>query len=110
MDEDERWRRASEWADRFTPFRRRQPIYVGLVFALVASIALAIFLSLAGLKIGQIWIEALVSIVAVMLIGGGLALLSNREAKSTFIAEYHRLNKVKPAPNRNERAKRSVLP
>lgn len=108
MDEDERWRRASEWADRFTPFRRRQPIYVGLVFALVAAIALAIFLSLTGLKIGQIWLEALASVATVMFIGCGLALISNFEAKSTFIAEYRRLNQVKPAAGREERTGKRV--
>jgi hypothetical protein len=110
MDEDERWRRASEWADRFSPFRRRQPIFVGLVFALVALITLGIFLSLVGLKLGQVWIEALATIAAVMLVGAGLALLSNREARATFIAEYRRLNKVNPAPDHKERAKRSALP
>jgi hypothetical protein len=37
LDEDERWRWASESDDRFLPFRRRQPIYVGLVTALIAA-------------------------------------------------------------------------
>jgi high-affinity Fe2+/Pb2+ permease len=109
MDEDERWRRASEWADRFSPFRRRQPIFVALVFALVALIALAIFAGLAGLKIGDVWIEALASIAAMMLMGGGLALFSNREAKATFIAEYRRLNKVEPSSAEKARGKSGVL-
>lgn len=108
MDEDERWRRASEWADRFSPFRRRQPIFVGLVFGLIALLALSIFLSLSGLKIEQVWIEAIASVAATMLVGGGLALLSNREAKATFIAEYRRLNKVDPASDQKER-KRHVV-
>jgi hypothetical protein len=110
MDEDERWRRASDWADRFSPFRRHQPIFVGLVFALVALLTLAIFCSLAGLKFGQIWIEALLSIAVMMLVGGGIAVLSNRKARATFIAEYRRLNKVAPRSDRKAQAKRRVVP
>jgi hypothetical protein len=110
MDEDERWRRASEWADRFSPFRRRQPIFVGLVFALVALLTLGIFLGLAGLKFGEVWIEALVSIAATLFVGAGLALLSNREARATFIAEYRRLNKVNPPPDPKARTKPNALP
>jgi len=110
MDEDERWRRASEWADRFSPFRRHRPVFVGLVFALVALLTLAIFFSLAGLRFGQVWIEALLSVGAMLLIGGGLAVLSNRKARATFIAEYRRLNKVGQGPDRKAQAKRRVVP
>ena len=39
MDANERWRRASESADRFSPFRRRPPVFVGLLTALVALIS-----------------------------------------------------------------------
>jgi hypothetical protein len=94
LDEDERWRRASDSDDRFLPFRRRQPIYVGLVSAWIAFISLAIFLSLAGLDIGQFLIATLVSITTMMLAGCCYTLLSNHRAKSSYLAEYRRLNKV----------------
>jgi hypothetical protein len=42
--------------------------------------------------------------------GAGIAFLSNREAKATFIAEYRRLNKVKSTSNPKERAKKNVVP
>ena len=69
VDEDKRWQRASESDDRFSPFRRRQPIVVGLVTALIALISLAIFLSIAGLDIGQFLIATLVSITVMTLAG-----------------------------------------
>ena len=98
MDVSERWRRASESADRFSPFRRRQPILVALMAAFVALISLAIFLFVAGLDVGQFWGAALVSIIAMTLAGYCAALLSNRKAKSSYIAEYYRLNKVNAPP------------
>jgi hypothetical protein len=96
MDANERWRRASESADRFSPFRRRPPVFVGLVTALVALISLAVFLGVAGLDIRQFWIAALVSVTAMMLAGSCFALLSNHKAKSSYIGEYRRLNKINP--------------
>jgi hypothetical protein len=105
MDEDERWLRASEWDARFSPFRRRRPVFAGLMSALSALITLAIFLGAAGVNLGQFWIGALVSITAMMLIGYFLALLRNRKAKSAYSAEYRRLNKIGPASDNKERAK-----
>ena len=96
MDANERWRRASESADRFSPFQRRPPIFVGLLTALVALISLAVFLGVAGLEFGQFWIAALVSVAAMMLAGSGFTLLSNHKAKSSYIGEYRRLNKLNP--------------
>src|SRR5882757_7556329 len=69
VDEDKRWQQASQSDDRFSPFRRRQPIVVGLVTALIALISLAIFLSIAGLDIGQFLIATLVSITVMTLAG-----------------------------------------
>ena len=94
MDVDERWRRASESADRFSPFRRRQPVFVGLVTALVALISVVIFLGLARLDMRQFWIAAPLSVATMMLAGYCLALLANHKAKSAYIAEYRRLNKI----------------
>jgi hypothetical protein len=96
MDANERWRRASESADCFSPFRRRPPVFVGLLTALVALISLAIFLVVAGLDIRQFWFAALVSVAAMMLAGSCFTLLSNHKAKSSYIGEYHRLNKINP--------------
>jgi hypothetical protein len=96
MDANERWRRASESADRFSSFRRRPPVFVGLLTALVALISLAVFLGVAGLDIGQFWIAALVSVAAMMLAGSCFTLLSNHKAKSSYIGEYRRLNKIDP--------------
>ena len=93
MDVDERWRRASDSADRFSPFRRRPPVLVGLATSLVALISLAIFLGVAGLNIRQFWIAALWSVATMMLAGYCLALLANHKAKSAYISEYRRLNK-----------------
>ena len=95
MNEDKRWQRASESVDRFSPFRRRQPIVVGLVTALIALISLAIFLSIAGLDIGQFLIATLVSITVMALAGCCFTLLSNHRAKSSYLAEYRRLNKAR---------------
>jgi hypothetical protein len=108
MDVNERWRRASESADRFSPFRRRRPIFVGLVTALVALISLAVFVSVAGLDIRQFWMAALVSITAMMLAGSCFTLLSNYKAKSSYVAEYRRLNKIHPASDHRSRPK--VMP
>ncbi len=110
MNEEERWRRASEWADRFSPFRRRQPIFVGLTFALIALLTLAVFLSIAGLRLSEVWLAAVIAVTAMLLTGCSLALISNREAKSTFIAEYRRLNHVKPASGPRGRAKGDASP
>jgi putative Ca2+/H+ antiporter (TMEM165/GDT1 family) len=105
MDVNERWRRASESADRFSPFRRRRPIFVGLVTALVALITLAVFLGVARLEIRQFWIAALVSVTAMMLAGSCFTLLSNHKAKSSYIAEYRRLNKINPVSDHRSRPK-----
>lgn len=94
MDVSERWRLASDSADRFSPFRRRHPVHAALVTASVASISLVMFLMMAGLDIGQFWAPALASIIAVTLAGYGVILLSNYRARSSYIAEYCRLNKV----------------
>ena len=94
VDEDKRWQGASESDDRFSPFRRHQPIVVGLVTGLIALISLAIFLSVAGLDIGQFLIATLVSITVMTLAGCCFTLLSNHRAKSSYLAEYRRLNKV----------------
>jgi len=110
MDANERWRRASESADRFSPFRRRPPVLVGLRTALVASISLAIFLGVAGLDIGQLWIAALVSVAAMMLAGSCFTLLSNHKAKSSYISEYRRLNKINPVSDRSLRESATTLP
>ncbi len=105
MDEDERWRRASEWADHFSPFRRRQPIFVGLVTALIALVSLAIFVGVGRLDIGEVWVAALVSILAMMLVGSCLAQLSNHKAKSAFIEKYRRLNTFTPVSAARSRPK-----
>jgi putative Ca2+/H+ antiporter (TMEM165/GDT1 family) len=105
MDVNERWRRASESADLFSPFRRRRPIFVGLVTGLVALISLAVFLGVAGLDIRQFWIAALVSITAMMLAGSCFTLLSNHKAKSSYIAEYRRLNKISLVSDHRSRRK-----
>jgi hypothetical protein len=96
MDVIERWRLASDSADRFSRFRRRRPLFVGLVTALVATVSLAVFASVAGLDIRQFWIAALVSIMTTMLIGCCFTLLSNHKAKSLYVAQYCRLNKITP--------------
>jgi len=101
MDVIERWRLASDSADRFSPFRRRRPIFVGLVTALVGLISLAVFVSVAGLDIRQFWIAALVSIMTTMLIGCCFTLLSNHKAKSLYVAQYCRLNKITPIASEN---------
>jgi cell division protein FtsW (lipid II flippase) len=113
MDANERWRRASESADCFSPFRRRPPVFAGLLTALVALISLAIFLVVAGLDIRQFWIAALVSVAAMMLAGSCFTLLSNHKAKSSYIGEYHRLNKINPVSDhvtRERRGDRGVDP
>jgi hypothetical protein len=102
---NERWREASESADRFSPFRRRRPIFVGLVNALVALISLAVFLGVAGMDIRQFWIAALVSITAMMLAASCFTLLSNYRAKLSYIAEYRRLNKITPVSDHRSRPK-----
>ena len=109
MDVNERWRRASESADRFSPFRRRRPIFVGLVTALVALISLAVFVSVAGLDIRQFWMAALVSITAMMFAGSCFTLLNNHKAKLSYGAEYRRLNKINPASDQRSR-RRLCLP
>jgi hypothetical protein len=106
MDGNERWRRASESADCFSPFRRRPPVFVGLLTALVALISLAIFLVVAGLDIRQFWIAAFVSVAAMMLAGSCFTLLSNHKAKSSYIGEYHRLNKINPVSDHVTRERR----
>jgi hypothetical protein len=106
MDANERWRRASESADCFSPFRRRPPVLVGLLTALVALVSLAIFLAVAGLDIRQFWSAALVSVAAMMLAGSCFTLLSNHKAKSSYIGEYHRLNKINPVSNQVTRERR----
>lgn len=98
MDVSERWRRASESADRFSPFRRRHPVLVALTTAVIAVFSLTIFVFVAGLDVGQVWAAALASIIVTMLVGYCATLLSNRKAKSSYIAEYHRLNKVNTPP------------
>jgi peptidoglycan/LPS O-acetylase OafA/YrhL len=92
MDVHERWRRASESVDRFSAFRRRRPILIGLTTAFVALITLAIFLWIAGLEVRQFWSAALVSTASMMLAGYCLTLIGNRRARSSYIAEYRRLN------------------
>ncbi|MCC6778520.1 MAG: hypothetical protein IT537_18135 [Hyphomicrobiales bacterium] len=94
MDEDERWRRASDWADEFSPFRRRQPVRIGLLTALVATVSLTVFVLAAGLDIRELWIAALVSIVAISLVACGITHLGNHQARSAFIARYRQLNSV----------------
>jgi len=101
MDVIERWRLASDSADRFSPFRRRRPIFVGLVTALVGLISLAVFVSVAGLDIRQFWIAALVSITAMMLVGCCFTLLNNYKAKSLYVTQYCRLNKITPVASEN---------
>jgi len=105
MDVNERCRRASESVDRLSQFRRRRPIFVGLVTALVALISLAVFLVVAGLDIRQFWIAALVSIATTMLAGFCFTLLSNHKAKSSYIAEYRRLNKINSLSDHRKRPK-----
>jgi ABC-type transport system involved in cytochrome bd biosynthesis fused ATPase/permease subunit len=109
VDEDKRWQRASESDDRFSPFRRRQPIVVGLVTALIALISLAIFLSIAGLDIGQFLIATLVSITVMTLAGCCFTLLSNHRAKSSYLAEYRRLNKVNADSDHKKASKSDAL-
>jgi small-conductance mechanosensitive channel len=109
MDEDERWRRASEWDDRFSPYRRHRPIFGGLVTALIASISLAIFLSVAGLYIGQFLIATLVTITALMFTGYCFTLLSNHRAKKSFIAEFRRLNKANAGSDHKKAPKNNTL-
>jgi hypothetical protein len=96
MDVHERWRRASESADRFSRFRRRQPFLVGLMAATAATMTLIIFVAVAELDIGQVWGAALVTIVALMLAGYCIALLCNHRARAAYVAEYHRLNRTFP--------------
>jgi hypothetical protein len=96
MDLIERWRLASDSADRFSRFRQRRPLFVGLVTALVGTVSLAVFASVAGLDIRQFWIAALVSVMTMMLIGYCFTLLSNHKAKSLYVAQYCRLNKITP--------------
>jgi hypothetical protein len=48
------------------------------------------------MDIRKVWIAALVSITAMMLTGSCFTLLSNYRAKSSYIAEYRRLNKNNP--------------
>lgn len=64
--------------------------------AAVAAMTLATFLVIAWLGLGEGWLAALVTMVAVTLMGGGVAYLSNRQAKARFIAEYRRLNNIGP--------------
>ena len=94
VDADERWRRAQKAADDFEPFRRYDPILVGLAAALVALINLAIFLGVAGLYVVQYWIAAFVSIGAAFLGGFFITKFRNRSAEKAYVAEYRRLNKA----------------
>lgn len=94
MDEDERWRRASDWADEFSPFRRRQPVRIGLLTALVATVSLTVFVLAAGLDIRELWIAALLSIAFITLVACGVTQLSNHRARTAFIAKYRQLNRV----------------
>ena len=70
--------------------------YYLTAFVIAALIGLAIFLVVAGLDIRQFWIAAFVSVAAMMLAGSCFTLLSNHKAKSSYIGEYHRLNKINP--------------
>ena len=94
MDADERWRRAQKAADDFEPFRRHNPVFVGLAAALVASVSLAIFLGVAGLYVVQYWFAVLVSISAAFLGGFLITKVRNGSAEKAYVAEYRRLNKT----------------
>ena len=108
MKVNERWRRASEPADRFSRFRRREPTFVGLVTALVALISLAIFAGLVELVIKQSWIAAILSIAVMLFIGYCIALVGNQRAKLAYIAEYRRPNNLQAGTDRKKPLKRAV--
>ena len=59
-----------------------------------AFLVILAFLFAAGLDVRRFWGAGLVSITFVTLVGYCATLLSNRKAKSSYIAEYHRLNRV----------------
>jgi hypothetical protein len=94
MDVYERWRLASDSADRFSRFRRRQPLSVGLSAAAVAALTLTLFLGLAELNLKHDWGAALMTVAAIMFVGYISALLCNHRAKSAYVAEHHRMNKT----------------
>jgi hypothetical protein len=77
--------------------------------ALIASISLAIFLSIAGLDIGQFLIATLVTITALMFAGYCFTLLSNHRAKTSYIAEFRRLNKANAGSDHKKAPKNGTL-
>ena len=106
MDEEERWRRAADSDDRYLVFRRYRSAVAMVAVAAVAAMTLAIFLAVAALGLGEGWLAGLVTMVAMSLLGGCVAHLSNRLARARFIAEYRRLNKIGSVPG-PEQAKRA---
>jgi ribose/xylose/arabinose/galactoside ABC-type transport system permease subunit len=97
MDEEERWRRAADSDDRFLIFRRFRPAVAVVAVAGVAAFTMALFLAASELGLGAGWLAALIAIMAMSLVGAGVAHLSNRQAKARYIAEYRRLNNFDPA-------------
>jgi hypothetical protein len=96
MHEDARWRRAADADDRFLPFRRYRPDLAAVAAAAAAAITLAGFVVVGALGLGTGWLAGLVTLLVTTGIGGGLALLRNRQAQAQFVAEYRRLNKIAP--------------